>query len=663
MDYITYVVKKNETLEPIATRFGCTVQDIMDANPDTIKHRDDIKAGQIIRIPVKEMISDGPQKIDVHYDLEGKQNVQFPTQNVHFPLQDTQNDKKVTDNCQECENTSQEPPKRKTGKFRISMFFDGTGNNRDNTEFGKSKDGKNLEVLKKLIHPVGVGVFFDELASFSNDYTNIYRLEEKVSTDQDGYDFSASIYIEGIGTKDNSYGMHINDEDQLIYVKSGENKKLKKKSLLEIIMDPDSSALTERNTKVADIKDDFKGMSAGEGSTGIKEKSKKGVSEIIEKITGNIGSFDSIDLDIDAFGFSRGAAAARNFIHLIKGDSNKTLIDMMLSEGVTVDRVDIKFIGLFDTVSALGSVKKDTESYKKEGKIDDVDELNLDVFKTVDAENVVHLCAAEEYRNAFKLVNIKSALDKGNGIEIFLPGAHSDVGGSYNNDSSEGYKNDKDGEKDAIKSKYQVLDLDEELEEKLAKKRNGRLTAKEIVEADKKWLKNLGWYKETDDENNEFVGTGISDWRLQINVRRKNIKNTYSYIPLQIMHDFALHKGSLKFGKTFYAKDGNTLQELQTILDQDIVLKKVNTVIGNYVDTYSTRTDSECMHWEVVNSTNEEIWNQFRHDYLHFSSYFYTTLWDKDFGYLKPAFREDLGTISKEEIINKGMRERHNVDG
>lgn len=45
------------------------------------------------------------------------------------------------------------------------------------------------------------------------------------------------------------------------------------------------------------------------------------------------------------------------------------------------------------------------------------------------AKDTVHICAMDEVRQNFALVDIQSSLDKGTGKEIFIPGCHTDIGG------------------------------------------------------------------------------------------------------------------------------------------------------------------------------------------------------------------------------------------
>ncbi|HJV33667.1 MAG TPA: hypothetical protein VJ604_01260, partial [Geomonas sp.] len=59
-------------------------------------------------------------------------------------------------------------------------------------------------------------------------------------------------------------------------------------------------------------------------------------------------------LHLDCFGFSRGAAAARNFIHAAILRHEDTLKDRLQSSDHRVSAVKVKFAGLYDTVASHG---------------------------------------------------------------------------------------------------------------------------------------------------------------------------------------------------------------------------------------------------------------------------------------------------------------------
>ena len=55
--------------------------------------------------------------------------------------------------------------------------------------------------------------------------------------------------------------------------------------------------------------------------------------------------------------------------------------------------------------------------------------IDFGLWATSLAKDVVHICAMDEYRQNFALVDIQSSLDEERGKEIFLPGCHTDIGG------------------------------------------------------------------------------------------------------------------------------------------------------------------------------------------------------------------------------------------
>jgi len=238
-------------------------------------------------------------------------------------------------------------------KVRLGLFFDGTLNNRENVATGAEN-----------------APFGGNFGSYNNDYSNVSRLEsywKKIK----GYDHSGSIYVEGIGTFDNS-GMVVGDDPQ--------------------------------------------GMATGSGMTGVKTKVKSGITQGVEKIVSWTSKEDKDRIDvlhIDVFGFSRGAAAARHFTYQAK--VKNTVESKLKKKGYEVVEVSVKFVGLFDTVASFGIVHKN-----------DTAQLHLDAIEN--ASFVLQLAAAEEHRKNFRLTNIASAKA---GKEIFLPGVHSDVGGGY----------------------------------------------------------------------------------------------------------------------------------------------------------------------------------------------------------------------------------------
>jgi len=156
------------------------------------------------------------------------------------------------------------------------------------------------------------------------------------------------------------------------------------------------------------------------------------------------------DLEIDIFGFSRGAAESR------------ALVNMLIDQGVRVDverqvwapggtpvggrlqtvkssryvPAKIRFVGLFDSVSAMG-LPTDPRNLSDDYLHTYNQDLDFSKIGTVR-----HSVAANEGRRAFDLVSIRNCADcplPKNAREDFFLGAHSDNGGGYGVSEGFGY--------------------------------------------------------------------------------------------------------------------------------------------------------------------------------------------------------------------------------
>ncbi len=342
--------------------------------------------------------------------------------------------------------------------------------------------------------------------SYGNDYSNVSKLENFWSTDT-AADHSFSFYVEGIGTRD----------------------------------------------LMGDVP---QGMVEGRGITGVMAKVESGIQQLISRIDA-LGSNKRIDyIHLDAFGFSRGAAAARYFVFAALKREGKTLRDRLVARGYSVNSVEVKFIGLFDTVASYGFIHTD-----------DTRDLELDAISS--AERVVQLAAAEEHRKNFPLTNIESAK---NGREVFLPGAHSDVGGGYMHDTTED---------------LQVFDIDTSWLNKAESGALGRERA---------WLVYSGWY--TADEIAE------PNYWNEIKATRSGISNRYSRIPLHLMGRFAAESGVVFASR------------MRVVHPVPKELSTVEAAIEPYA--FSSATSSPSDWWR----DNSELMKALRHGYLHFSAFY-----------------------------------------
>ena len=345
--------------------------------------------------------------------------------------------------------------------INAGVFFDGTLNNRENVEAGKEydnmKDGKpyNADKAKQA-----KGWFGKRSGSYENEHSNISRSEPAYKEFKRGKLIQFRLYIEGIGTED-------------------------------------------------DAGDSKVGAGLGTGSTGIRAKVLKACEKVVDLIQEKGVEF--IDtLTIDTFGFSRGAAASRNFIYELykrKGQikavysagtqAPPTIIEYktdygalgeaLKAKGIEIRSLVVRYTGLYDTVASSGVVHSN-----------DTRELGLDAVRY--SLHVLQLAADDEHRANFRLTNINS---KGS-LEKFLPGVHSDIGGGYTD------KSDED-----VRLNYTITNLND-------------------LENDRDFLIEQGWYLPGEITISKLWGT--------LTGKRKGLSYTYSFIPLHIMTEYALDK-------------------------------------------------------------------------------------------------------------------------
>lgn len=273
----------------------------------------------------------------------------------------------------------------------LNLFFDGTQNNKTNTQ-------------ARLVNSKEYQEQSDHEDSYANDFTNVARGFDAVDPNTDN---QVVVYIEGIGTED-----------------------LKSDSVLL-------------------------GVSTGMGDTGVPAKVAMGCKKAAKSLSDKFGDKDIDFLYINVYGFSRGAAAARHFIHVASSQANyffqrfegkkklyivrgefqrefKLALDdtsfidkygyfgaCLLENGLKIKKIIFNFVGIYDTVASYGTYHGN-----------DVSDLKLNNVQK--AKYVFHLVSDDEYRENFDLSNIDSA--GLSGLELTLPGVHSDIGGSYLND-------------------------------------------------------------------------------------------------------------------------------------------------------------------------------------------------------------------------------------
>lgn len=249
-------------------------------------------------------------------------------------------------------NVSQSCPKV---KVEIGVFFDGTGNNRQNVLTGLSSNGpSNVDRLLRL-YPRDL----TEYAPCGSPRRRVKRL-----------------YVEGIGT------------------------------------------LSGRD-------DDGIGSGTGAGSRGVEARVYRACTAIGRMVDEMSPRVEPEEVILDVFGFSRGAAAARYFVNCFRQGYIKYLKYYVFPQHASLPKgrkVRIRFIGIFDTVAAIGLNANNANNGA----------VNVHL-KAASADSIFHITAADEFRHNFSL----NRNTPGGGATVELPGAHSDIGGGYAEEEKE----------------------------------------------------------------------------------------------------------------------------------------------------------------------------------------------------------------------------------
>jgi hypothetical protein len=329
----------------------------------------------------------------------------------------------------------------------VGMFFDGTGNNRFNSEktyYSKINSSESFynaedipecfEFVKDLAGKGEVKVQVSDRDSYWNPYSNIVKLHDLYKEKKDlkkdessengghpeyGEYLILKQYIEGIGTE-------------------------------------------------KDGKDDALGSMTGRSSSGIIARVEQGIEKLVNGQFKNIPANKKINkIVFDVFGFSRGAAAARHFCNEVKKTAeykNEMIHDRwdpkypIPSGKVVISKhaggllgkklskagykpvkqtydIEIRFLGLFDTV--VGDlIVKENLGYKLLpipyiGPIAAAIQEALQNIKTnvkdLGIKKVFHITAQSEWRGNFALTPTDTD------YTLSMLGAHSDIGGGYAN--------------------------------------------------------------------------------------------------------------------------------------------------------------------------------------------------------------------------------------
>ncbi len=470
-----------------------------------------------------------------------------------------------------CPSAEKKDPKKTTVTFRIYVFFDGTLNNMYNTEERVNDASQPDSAWWDLKASREQSRIREADSSYANDLSNVAILSKYSPEDLTEATLkSFSFYVEGIGTT------------------RGQS---------------DSSA----------------GYALGKGDTGIPTRVTDAVELMVNRIKalGKPQANQDVSIELFAFGFSRGAAAARHFVYqVVKGDKSLSLSKRLTSQGYSVAKVTVKFVGLFDTVSSFGL---NTD--------DDTKDLNLDAVS--DAERVVQLAAADEHRQKFALTNIKSCgPGSAKAAEVFLPGVHSDIGG--------GYSGSEQSDLPVFMTPYSDSGNPKAMAGYDSYTRKLHEEAAARMEKERLWYIEQGWC----DKEHAIVQSNA------LRITRSGLSNLYSRIPLRIMMEFGMKAGVGFNMELVEATPLTAMNQIKTDGGQPL---------PEYLMAYArAATRSTPGDWHYVSPPSWVL--QLRRKFLHVSSWF-------DFLPHVPQFRSNQGYGTTWPYLLHGKRERRYFDG
>lgn len=170
-----------------------------------------------------------------------------------------------------------------------------------------------------------------------------------------------------------------------------------------------------------------RGLAWGTGPEGVAARTRQGLEEARQEIRQKARGLEPCFVWLDTFGFSRGACVSRDFANDVKGSA-------ITFAGRTAE---VKFMGLWDTVSSIGN-GGNTGNWPKEG-------VRINTSGT--ADDIVHITADDELRENFPLT-----LALG-GKRIRMVGVHSDIGGGYAPGTNSGFVSYSSGSQDPFFNK------------------------------------------------------------------------------------------------------------------------------------------------------------------------------------------------------------------
>ena len=502
----------------------------------------------------------------------------------------------------------------------IGMFFDGTGNNRFNSESlyytkvkGNNDRIKSSEIPTQLsftLTPEKIKekdiskINISNRDSYWNPYSNIVKLhdlyKEKSETDlrTKKNKYTLKQYVEGIGTekyKEDSVG----------------------------------------------------GSSVGRGDTGIIAKVERGIKDLVkEKIAPLPKDKKIYKIVCDVFGFSRGAAAARHFCNEVKKpayyvtrtkrdpydkyDRNARILtdekDLVKHAGgilgaelnkiglkpyeETYNNIEIRFLGLFDTVVS-DLVVKENIGYKLTpffNGIPIIAQEYLEDIKTnisgLGIKKVFQIRANDEWRANFAYTPTED------GYTLYMLGAHSDIGGGYA--ELDKYTSIL-GFFDATKGGEEIFKQQEKIQKYFI---DNNYCKENEIWFEKIYEHTSGFYIESSPTETTPIYEKISGHYILKTSRY--ISNKYSLVPMYVMLQKAIDHG-VPFYKN-YKEAADDDADVKNSFEHEIPDTEEFKMLREYLKKMLDVSKDESKKSYSLSST--EMFKHIRNRYVHLSSHY-----------------------------------------
>lgn len=433
----------------------------------------------------------------------------------------------------------------------ISIFFDGTGNNMYEQRHKNDKLRKKLEEAKKptILYSIsdslfslttkweeknneleehGLEGYSNQRSQSENNFTISSKRYEDVMDGNGGWKYSNVAILRSLAkNKEPEYWNENGDQ------KIGVNYNL----------------YIEGSGKFWDDHSDMIGLGMGTGRTGVVGL----VSKAVVFVTDFVNSFvplrkrKEVRLHFAVFGFSRGSTCGRLFSYLVVDNPNNLAVGtknefrhylpntywegdkLIILQDYSTEKKTVDFLGIYDTVSSIGFLRKEDVStnyginrFGKKWFGEEKENVNhlhglfriskSDAANNWHSDNVTnyglyspqnkrvkhtfHICAMDEFRENFALVDLGKNLEGTTCTEVFMPGCHSDIGG--------GYMNEDDIERYTLRKKIKDLPT------RIIANEDPR---KPVLSSDlsQKVLEEVGWLDRTTSKKKETYSLGIVD--------------------------------------------------------------------------------------------------------------------------------------------------------